>query len=289
MRTADIDQAEWGSRLEYPDGHMLPWAPDKWVIHYGGGPNEAGDPDLLTGQLAAEAAVLRSWQRFHIDDRGWQDIAYNYAIGQSSKLYRLRGENRAGATRGDHDRDGIPENHEARAVVFILGGSQQPTESALDTFRSLWAADPMPVIGHRDVFLEGTGGTSTQCPGNWLAEWIDQKGYRMPDTHDHKVDPASLPRKWADSSWPAYVDAGGSTLPESRVWEAYREDIAWFWAKFVKPLDDTVKSQQSAIGNLSTRLTDLQKRVTNLESGQPGGSITDGAQVTISGTITNTS
>jgi len=174
----DQNQTDWSSRLAYPDGTKTPWHPDKWVIHYGGGPNTAGDPSgrTPTQQIAEEQRVLRSWQSWHIDGRGWQDIAYNYAIGQSGTRYRLRGENRCGATKGDYENDGIPENYEARAVVFILGGDQEPTPAAHAAFLSMWVVDPMPVIGHRDVYLEGTGGTSTACPGEHLYTWLQTIG-----------------------------------------------------------------------------------------------------------------
>ncbi len=170
----DINQAGWNSRQTYDDGYRKPWWPDKWVVHYGGNALAAGSMRSVT----AETSALRSWQRYHMDSRGWLDIAYNYAIGQSGTIYRLRGENRAGATRGDFELDGIPENHEARSVVFILGGEQIPTEEALAAFEGMWAADPMTVIVHKDVHLRGSGGTNTQCPGSYLTEWVRNEGYR---------------------------------------------------------------------------------------------------------------
>lgn len=164
----DRDQADWGSRFSYTDGNKLPWNVDKWVIHYGGGANPAGG----SKDEAKETAVLRGWQNWHVDGRGWQDIAYNYAIGQTGLVYRLRGENRAGATSGDYEGDGIPENHEARAVVFILGGTQAPTQEALDAFARIWRADPLPVIGHRDV-------KSTACPGDALYQYVQSKEWEQ--------------------------------------------------------------------------------------------------------------
>ena len=38
------------------------------------------------------------------------------------------------------------------------------------------------------------------------------------------------------SPWDAYLKAGGSTIKESGIWAFTRADIAWFWSKFIKPL-----------------------------------------------------
>lgn len=244
----DQNQTGWSSRLVYPDGDKLPWQPDKWVVHYGGGANEAGDPTgrTPTQQIAVEQHVLRSWQTWHIDGRGWQDIAYNYAVGQSGIRYRLRGENRAGATRGDHEPDGIPENHEARAVVFILGGDQQPTQAALAAFQSMWITDPLPVIGHRDVHLEGEGGTATACPGSYLTSWIQDHGYEGATMHTHRVPPESLPREWADDSWDHWVTRSG-TNPDTRTQEFYREDLGWVYSRVIEPLEQQVAELRAEV------------------------------------------
>lgn len=166
-----VAPAEWGARVNY-DTWNDKSSKDKWIVHYGGPAVSNYDAGI-----EREKAVLRAWEKYHIDHNGWRGIAYNYAIGQSGTLYRLRGENRGGHTRGDYEPDGISENTEGRAVVFILGGSQKPSEAALATFAMLWGTDPMPVIGHRDVASHGVGGTITACPGTFLHEWVGAEGY----------------------------------------------------------------------------------------------------------------
>ena len=249
----DQNQTGWGSRLIYPDGVKQPWQPDKWVVHYGGGVNRAGviGGRTPTEQIATEQSVLRSWQRWHIDGKGWQDIAYNYAIGQSGTIYRLRGENRAGATRGDFEPDGIPENHEARAVVFILGGTQKPTDAAYAAFRHIWATDPMPVIGHRDVAISGSGGTATACPGEHLTDWIATEGYKggLPPMHNHTIPPDALPRHWADQAWDEWVQRS-DTNPDSRTWELYREDLGWVYSRIIEPLEQQVAELRQEVRDL---------------------------------------
>jgi hypothetical protein len=164
-----LSPKQWGARVDYDR-----WAPDttkdKWILHYGGGAVSGYDEGV-----DREMAVLRAWEYHHMRRRGWRGIAYNYAIGDSGTLYRLRGETAGGHTRGDYEPDGRPENIEGRAVVFILGGSQEPSLEALITFALMWGEDPMPVIGHTDVFLHGTGGTNTPCPGKYLHAWLKAK------------------------------------------------------------------------------------------------------------------
>lgn len=165
-----LSPRQWGARINY-DAWERVTPKDKWIVHYGGpavGDYNAG-PDR-------EEAVLRAWEAFHIDSKGWSGIAYNYAIGNSGVLYRLRGENAGGHTRGDYEPDGRSENSEGRAVVFILGDGQEPSLEAKATFALMWGEQPLPIIGHKDVALHGTGGTSTACPGKDLYDWIKEGG-----------------------------------------------------------------------------------------------------------------
>lgn len=166
--TFDVDQAGWGSRFTYPDGTKTPWTPDKSIIHWGG----ATDPGV--GLQSYEAKVLRGWQRYHVDVRGWTDIAYNYAIGDSGTIYRCRGENRSGATSGDYEDDGIPENEEARAIAWVGGQGHTPSAAAFTAFdRFLRSTDESLVIGHNDV-------KQTACPGPALTAYIDNASWTAP-------------------------------------------------------------------------------------------------------------
>lgn len=158
---------DWGQQVNHADGTLSPWTPDKWVVHYAG-----AEQKYAYDGVEREKRYLRAYENYHLS-KGWVAIAYNYAIGMSGTLYRLRGENRSGATSGDYEDDGIPENHEARAVLFIMGGNQIPTDAALQTFSEFWLDDPMDVIGHSDV----RGESFTACPGDFLRKWVHEGGY----------------------------------------------------------------------------------------------------------------
>jgi len=181
----DYDQYQWLSRTKYPDRTKLPWQVDKTVIHWGGTTNPGDSDNTLEEQIAYEMSILRGWQRYHIDTRGWTDIAYSYAVGNSGMRYRLRGENRAGATRGDYEGDGIPENEEARALVWIGGQGHTPSDAAYAAMGSM--VDPsMPVILHFEV-------RQTACPGPDWAAWRDRQGWEddgvpvPPPTGEYKM------------------------------------------------------------------------------------------------------
>lgn len=162
MKPTEVSPAEWGAAKPY----------DRWTdrhryvrelyLHWGGNPVRAA---AAAGDVAAEKAQLRSWESYHVNTLGWRGLAYDYAIGNSGTLYRIRGRARSGATSGDRDRDAVPNNLEGDAVVFIVGQGQTVSPAALATFAAFEATHPHPdgVYGHREA-----RGTSTSCPGPQL-------------------------------------------------------------------------------------------------------------------------
>jgi hypothetical protein len=159
-----ISPQGWGARLDYDLWSDQAVLKDKIVVHYNGG-------RLIRAYDGAEAekAILRSWERYHIDRKRWRGIAYGWAVGMSGSVYRLRGWNNYAAHTGDADADGINENKEAIPVAFILGGTQEPSPASLAAFRALAdllevdtrSASHLKIIGHKDI-------SSTDCPGEPL-------------------------------------------------------------------------------------------------------------------------
>lgn len=125
------------------------------VAHY-----PAAGKDIGVLSQAQEASRLRGWRNYHVSGRGWADIGYNYGIGQSGRIYSLRG-NRAGAHATGH-------NSTTVGVLFIVGDNEALTSAAKKSFKSLRAylrnkGAGSGVWGHQQM-----SGASTRCPGPYI-------------------------------------------------------------------------------------------------------------------------
>lgn len=115
--------------------------------------------------------ALRSWQAYHMDGRGWSDIAYQVAVDQRGDSYVLRGHRHRSGANGDDD-----VNRRYGAMLLIVAQGEQPTEAMIDTVRRQIARhrhlfpDSTEIVGHRDVRPEPTA-----CPGD-LVERLIKRG-----------------------------------------------------------------------------------------------------------------
>jgi hypothetical protein len=144
-----ISREEWGAepaRLstphidDYSDGVFWHWLGDAY-------------PEQMI-----DRQILQSVQRYHMNTKGWYDIAYNYAIGRTAVTYELRGENQGGATKG--------YNRKSIAIVFLIGVGELPTPAMLQAAWQLTATLPNPSVRpHRDV-------VNTTCPGHAITSEI---------------------------------------------------------------------------------------------------------------------
>ncbi|KAK3597725.1 hypothetical protein CHS0354_006078 [Potamilus streckersoni] len=113
---------------------------------------------------------LRRIQNFHMDDRGWDDIAYNYLIGENGCVYEGRGWNRVGAHTAGWNKVAIG--------LSLLGDftSVAPDPRALDAVRNLLdlgvaegkISANYKLYGHKDVR------NTTECPGQKLYDIISK-------------------------------------------------------------------------------------------------------------------
>lgn len=147
----------WGARA--PSGPMVPHTIRQLTVHH----SAAAATDTTQGP-----AHLRGYQAFHMDDRGWGDIAYHVGVDRAGVVYRLRDWDVVGDTGTDYD----PTGH----FLLLLDGNfddHDVTEAQLDAAASVlaWAAEHFGVAldtvsGHRDH-------ASTACPGDALYARLD--------------------------------------------------------------------------------------------------------------------
>lgn len=109
----------------------------------------------------AVAAALRAWQAYHMDDRGWSDIAYQVAVDQDGNRWILRGLDTQSAANGDED-----VNDDFGAVLLILAPGEEPSPKMIREVRRVVVDHRQlfprsdALLGHSEVRAEGT-----QCPG----------------------------------------------------------------------------------------------------------------------------
>jgi hypothetical protein len=126
------------------------------VIHWPG----TGSTKVIHTK-AAVASALRGWQDYHMDTRGWSDIAYQVAVDQAGRAWTLRGLRTQSGANGDND-----VNERYGAILLILVTGEQPSAAMKATTRAV-------IADFRRIYPRGTairphsavrpGGTD--CPG----------------------------------------------------------------------------------------------------------------------------
>lgn len=133
------------------------------IVHHSAGQNSSSD----------WAAVVRSIWNFHVNDRGWSDIGYNWLIAPSGDIFQGRGDNVQGAH--------FCGTNSKTMGVCMMGTYMTvlPTDTSIISLQKLlsWKAckediDPLgikyhpssglmlhQISGHRD-------GCATACPGD---------------------------------------------------------------------------------------------------------------------------
>lgn len=155
-------RAQWGARPARPGPGPL-YGADVigMVVHW----------PAMTAPIRGVAAVmraLRSWQAYHMDDRGWSDIAYQVAVDQDGNRYLLRGLDTQSAANGDTD-----VNDEYGAILLVLAPGEQPSPAMVAEVRRV-------MVDHRRLFPRSTlilGHSQvrpepTQCPGPVVLDHI---------------------------------------------------------------------------------------------------------------------
>lgn len=150
--------------------------------------------------FAAVMAALRNWQAFHMDTRGWSDIAYQEAVDQDGNSYELRGLDHQSGANG-----GTDVNERFGALLLILAPGEQPTEAMMRTARARIAAhrrlhpSSTRIVGHGQIRPGGS-----ECPGPIAQRLIDRGAF------EPRPDPA--PRTPEDDDMPTAREIADALL-----------------------------------------------------------------------------
>ena len=208
-----MDQAGWGSTKVYADGTLDgEYDPRLIIAHWGGLTRER-----QTDEQAFD--TLRGWQRYHVG-KGWQDIAYNFAVTEQGTICRLRGNNHGGHASGDDPVSGKAWSTAGIGIVWVGGQSDSdgPSDAAKAAMRTCVDSVGLPIIGHQDT------GKATACPGpDWLT-WVHDY---TPTGEEMRISDIA-DETWAQwyrdghiqgnpSVMPGYYYAGGNASDTERV------------------------------------------------------------------------
>jgi len=154
------------------------------VIHWSAYPVAIGNQ--------AEMDQCKTIQRLHQEDRGWNDVAYNFLVGDTGQIYEGRGFGNRSAAQGGNSRQEINYNNKHYVAVCWLGGSKptdKPSDKAIKSIEWLYEQVGGELKPHSSF-------KQTDCPGDSWRQWIIEKNagpiqeeVSQPiDTIDSKLD-----------------------------------------------------------------------------------------------------
>jgi hypothetical protein len=157
-----VTRAEWGARR--PKNRLTAQLTGASTGHWNGPTVVVGGrPDFGHEHCAS---LVRGIQNFHMDSRGWSDIAYNFVICPHGYTFEGRGLNVINGANGTN-----AANRSSHAIMWMAGGGNAFSDSEKLEFRQCVkyvdenTLAPDAAVGHRDH-------KSTECPGNERYGWI---------------------------------------------------------------------------------------------------------------------
>ena len=126
------------------------------VIHWPGSASKTP----ITSKTAV-ASALRGWQAYHMDVKGWSDIAYQVAVDQAGRVWTLRGLRTQSGANGNNEL-----NEEYGAILLVLIAGEQPSAAMEASVRGV-------IADFRKIYPKGTAikphsavrPDGTDCPG----------------------------------------------------------------------------------------------------------------------------
>jgi peptidoglycan hydrolase-like protein with peptidoglycan-binding domain len=143
-------RSAWGARPAKDVTTVDIGARTGFTVHYSDGPTTQS---------------VRQIQNYHMDSNGWSDIAYNFLVDSSGRIF----EGRGWYVQGAH---AYGANTTHIGVCFI-GEDGDATDIALSAIRTLYEK-AVDLTGHTlaMTYHSGLPGNSTDCPGAMLRAWV---------------------------------------------------------------------------------------------------------------------
>jgi len=163
-KLAIISRQQWNARpAKSSDMTPLKGQWSKITLHH----SAENSSDPAGGSLEDSITSIRGIQRFHIEDRGWSDIAYHFLIDPAGRIFEGRELKWQGAHAGG-------ANNAQNIGICVLGDFERrgPTPAALKSLELLVAdlRDRFRIregrlYAHREL-------NTTSCPGDALTAWV---------------------------------------------------------------------------------------------------------------------
>ena len=179
-----LPRSAWNARPPNAGpGNLTPSRVQGAVIHWPG----TGSTKVIHTK-AAVASALRGWQDYHMDTRGWSDIAYQVAVDQSGRAWTLRGLRTQSGANGDAD-----VNERYGAILLVLVTGEQPSAAMKATTRAV-------IADFRKLFPRGTAirphsavrPEPTDCPGDPARAAIARGEFTPGHSEDDDMTPAQM-------------------------------------------------------------------------------------------------
>ncbi|XP_013167550.1 PREDICTED: peptidoglycan-recognition protein LB-like isoform X1 [Papilio xuthus] len=182
-----VNRYQWGARQ--PKEKTILQTPVPYVVIH-----HSYKPAACYDAVQCKKA-MQSMQNFHMDDRGWWDIGYNFAVGSDGTVYEGRGWTVLGA-------HSLHFNTISLGICLIGDWTTSlPPSQQIKTAKALIAAGVelgyiktnYKLVGHRQV-------RDTECPGDVLYNNVKSWEHHVsfPATYLDLVQVRELPKEIKD-------------------------------------------------------------------------------------------
>lgn len=167
--TIFVPRSEWGARPRVPGASNNLVAHPEITIHY------EGEGWVWPWAHSTCDDKVRAMQAYHMDKRGWSDIAYTELACPHNYVFEGRGYNHQSSA------NGYESANEQSHALQAMWGSKAGTTVPDDLKRALlWGIDYLVDHGAERVIKGHRDWKQTDCPGDELYAWI-QAGCPSPD------------------------------------------------------------------------------------------------------------